>query len=55
MYGTFIVGVCTSYQLYIYSLSPKKKQKQKRILVFLPCMDFVWYNIGDIEHCVTEI
>jgi len=18
-------------------------------------MDFVWYNIGDIEHCVSEI
>lgn len=42
MYGTFIVGVCTSYQLYIYSLSPKKKQKQKSILVFF----HVWILCG---------
>ena len=46
MYGTFIVGVCTSYQLYIYSLSPKKKQKQKSILVFLPCRILCGITLG---------
>ena len=42
MYGTFIVGVCTSYQLYIYSLSPKKSRNRKVFWYFC----HVWILCG---------
>lgn len=43
MYGTFIVGVCTSYQLYIYSLSPKKKSRNRKVFWYF-C--HVWILCG---------
>ena len=42
MYGTFIVGVCTSYQLYIYSLSPKKSRNRNVFWYFC----HVWILCG---------